>query len=455
MDTRKSLVKKDLRHLIHPMTHLREHAEKGPKIIVSGKGAVIRDLEGREIIDGFSGLWCVVVGHGRQKIIAAVKKQMEKIAYATSFFSLGNVPSVELASRLTGMFPKKYGLNRVMFCCGGSEANETNFKFARLYFAMQGRQGKNKIISRNWSYHGLSYGALAATGIVPFQWNYDPIPEGFVKVVAPYCYQCDLELTYPSCDVACVKAIEEAIQEEGPETVAAVVAEPVIGSGGIIPPPKEYFPRLREICDRHDVLLILDEVITGFGRTGKMFAFQHWGARPDMLTLAKGITSGYVPLGAAVISDKIYDTIAANEPEQLPLMHGFTYMNHPVGCAAAMANLDIIEKENLPKQAAQKGAYLMEKLETLRKFDSVGDVRGMGLMAAVEFVKDKKTKAPFEPPHGAPTLICDLAWKRGVYMRPTMEVVGLAPPLTISKKQMDQMVKVLEDAIPLMEQQLR
>ncbi|OGP58019.1 MAG: hypothetical protein A2V67_11130 [Deltaproteobacteria bacterium RBG_13_61_14] len=451
---KETLLKQDLRHLIHPMTHLREHAAHGPKIVVSGQGAVLRDLDGREILDGFSGLWCVVVGHGRQEIIQAVKKQMETIAYATSFFGLGNVPSVELAARLAGMFPPEYGLNRVLFCCGGSEANETNFKFARLYFALQGRQEKNKIISRNWSYHGLSYGALAATGIVPFHWNYDPIPEGFEKVVAPYCYQCDLELEYPACQVACAKAVEELIEELGPETVAAVVAEPVIGSGGIIPPPKEYFPRLREICDRHQVLLILDEVITGFGRTGKMFAFQHWGVRPDMLTLAKGITSGYIPLGAAVVSDRIYDTIAENLPEQLPLMHGFTYMNHPVGCAAAMANLDIIEKENLPEKAAEKGRYLLDKLEKLRKFDSVGDVRGLGLMAAVEFVKDKKTKAPFEPPHGAPTTVCELAWKRGVYMRPTMEVVGLAPPLSVTQKQLDQMVKVLEEAIPLMEKQL-
>jgi len=451
---KETLLKKDLRHLIHPMTHLREHAAHGPKIVVSGQGAVLRDLDGREILDGFSGLWCVVVGHGRQEIIQAVKKQMETIAYATSFFSLGNVPSVELAARLAGMFPREYGLNRMLFCCGGSEANETNFKFARLYFALQGKQEKNKIISRNWSYHGLSYGALAATGIVPFHWNYDPIPEGFEKVVAPYCYQCDLELEYPACQVACAKAVEELIEELGPETVAAVVAEPVIGSGGIIPPPKEYFPRLREICDKHQVLLILDEVITGFGRTGQMFAFQHWGVRPDMLTLAKGITSGYIPLGAAVVSDRIYDTIAENLPEQLPLMHGFTYMNHPVGCAAAMANLDIIEKENLPEKAAEKGRYLLDKLEKLRKFDSVGDVRGLGLMAAVEFVKNKKAKTPFEPPHGAPTTVCELAWKRGVYMRPTMEVVGLAPPLSVSQKQLDQMVKVLEEAIPLMEKQL-
>lgn len=449
-----SLAAKDRRHLIHPMTHLREHAEHGPKLVVSGHGAVLKDLTGREILDGFSGLWCVVVGHGREEIIQAVKQQMETIAYATSFFSLGNVPSVELAARLAGMFPPEYGLNRMLFCCGGSEANETNFKLARLFFALQGRPEKNRIISRNWSYHGLSYGAMAATGIVPFHWNYDPLPEGFEKAPAPYCYQCDLDLEYPSCEVACARAVDELIQELGPETVAAVIAEPVIGSGGIIPPPAEYFPRLRQICEHHEVLLILDEVITGFGRTGKMFAFQHWGVRPDMLTLAKGITSGYIPLGAAVVSDRIYDTIAANLPDQLPLMHGFTYMNHPVACAAALANLDLIEKEHLPEQAAQKGRYLLEQLENLRRFDSVGDLRGLGLMAAVEFVRDKKTKAPFEPPHQAPTTVCEMAWNRGVYLRPTMEVVGIAPPLSVSYAQLDQIVRVLEETIPLMEKEL-
>ena len=446
-------VGKDKAHLIHPLTMPRVHREKGPRIITEGDGVMIRDIDGRTYIDGFSGLWCVTAGHGRPEITEAVRDQMERLAYHTSFFGIATPPSIELADRVIGLFPSSFGLGRVLFTCGGSETNETNIKFARLYHALQDRPEKHKIISLHYSYHGLSLGALSATGIFPFQWMFEPLTPGFVNMPAPYCYQCELDLEYPGCDVKCARMLEEIIEEEGAGTVAAFIAEPVIGSGGIIIPPKEYWPAVRSICDSHDVLVIMDEVVTGFGRLGEWFASTLFDVRPDMVSLAKGISSGYLPLGATVMSDRIYDLIAEKLPDDLPIMHGFTYNNHPVCCAAALANIRLIEDEGLIENARKMGAYLLERLEGLCKYRSVGDVRGLGLMAAVELVADKAARTQIEPPHAAPTAVCEKAWEMGLYVRPMMEVVGMAPPLTIDRATIDKMVDILEASIREMEKQ--
>ena len=454
MTDRERLARLDRAHLIHPLTYLREHAEAGPRIIVEAEGTRLRDDQGREILDGFSGLWCVVAGHGRRKIIEAVETQLSRLDYHTSFYGFSNPPAIELAARLTGLFPEDFGLTRVIFTCGGSEANETLIKMARLYFALQERPEKNKIVARHYSYHGLTMGALSATGIFPFHWMYEPLTPGFFHVPAPYCYQCELDLEYPSCEMACAGALEEAISDEGPDTVAAFIAEPVIGSGGIIAPPPEYFPLVREICDRHEVLLILDEVITGFGRTGEMFACKHWNVRPDMVTLAKGITSGYLPLGAAVMAETIHEVIKEKLPEDLPFMHGFTYMNHPTCCAAGLATLALVEEEGLVEKARENGRYLLERLESLKSLASVGDVRGIGLMAAVELVADRETKVSIEPPHAAPMMVCEKAYELGLYLRPMVEVLGLAPPLVIERSELDRIVDILGESIAYMERKL-
>lgn len=453
---REELIENDRKHLIHPLTHPRHFAHHPPRIIVEGKGVRIKDLDGKEYIDGFAGLWCMAVGHGHPRIIQAVNEQMNQLCYFTSFHGAGSPPAIELAAKLTSLFDPAYDLSRVWFTCGGSETNETNFKMARLYFALQGRTDKNKVISRRFSYHGMGLATTAATGIFPFHWNIDPLPQGFIQCAAPYCYQCEFEKTYPGCDFECIQDLEQVIADEGPETVAAFIAEPIIGSGGVIPPPPEYFPRVRKICDQHDILLILDEVITGFGRTGKMFAHEHWGGvRPDMLSLAKGLSSGHIPLGAAVMSGKIYDTIGELQDERMPIMHGFTYMNHPVGCAAGLANIAVIEDEGLVKKAEENGKYLLDRLSTLYKYDSVGDVRGMGLLAAIELVADKGTKAPIQPENSAPDLLADLCWDQGVYIRSsTMETVCVAPALIIERKDIDLIVAALEKSIPEMEKKL-
>ncbi len=297
---------------------------------------------------------------------------------------------------------------------------------------------------------------MTATGILPMHWNFGPEAPGFAHIAAPYCYKCELGLEPSSCGLACAKTLEEHIEREGPETVAAFIAEPVIGAGGIIPPPDGYFAAIREICDRYDILLIVDEVVCGFGRTGTMFGHDQWGVRPDIVTLAKGITSGYQPLGASVVSAEIWGTISERLPDHMPVSHGFTYSGHPVCCAAGLANIGVIEDEGLVANAADVGGYLHEQLHArLGGYDSVGDIRGIGLMAGIELVADRETKRGFSMPHSACTQVELEAWERGLYCRAMgIEVVGLAPPLTIDRACVDEMVDVLAASIEAMEADL-
>ena len=454
-DLMSSIAARDAAHLIHPVTAPRELAEHGPRVVVSGDGWMVTDDRGRDLIDGFAGLWCVTVGHGRREIVEAARAQMEELAYFTTFHGQGHPRAAELAERLVGMFPPAWGLNRVMFSSGGSEANETNFKIARLYHSMLGQERKKTIIARHHGYHGLTIATMTATGIMPMRWHFGPDAPGFDHIAAPYCYRCELDKTYPDCGVACASELERMIEREGADTIGAFIAEPVIGAGGIIPPPPEYFPMVREICDRYGILLILDEVVTGFGRTGTMFGAQQWDVRPDIVTLAKGISSGYVPLGASMVSEHVWSTISEKLPDHMPFSHGFTYSGHPVACAAALANLDIIENEDLPGNAARVGAHLMERMRELERFDSVGEVRGMGLMIGMELVTDKGTKRGFSMPHSACTRVETEAWERGLYARAMgTEVIGIAPPLIIDNECADRIVELLADSIEAMEKDI-
>jgi adenosylmethionine-8-amino-7-oxononanoate aminotransferase/putative sterol carrier protein len=455
-DRHASLARRDLAHLIHPVTEPRRlAAEGGPRVVTAGDGCWITDDEGRRLIDGFAGLWCVTAGHGRREIVEAVREQMERLAYHTTFHGLSTPPAIELAEKLASMFPPDYHLDHVMFASGGSEANETLFKIVRLYWHLQGQPQRDLIVSRTHGYHGLTLATMAATGIRPMHWNFGPEPAGFTQVAAPYCYRCELDLEFPACRLACADRLEALVEESGEDRVAAFVVEPVIGAGGIIPPPEGYFQRIREICDRHGILLVSDEVVCGFGRTGHMFGFETYGFRPDMVTLAKGLTSGYLPLGASVVSREIWSSIAEKLPEHMPFSHGFTYMGHPACCAAALANLRIVEEEDLPAHAALVGAHLLRRMQELRRFASVGDVRGVGLMVAVELVADKRTKRGFPLPHSAADFVTHKAWELGLYCRSMgLETVGLAPPLTIDVETADRMVDILAAAIEAMEAEL-
>lgn len=442
----------DLRYILHPATPLKTHREEGPKILVEGNGIYVKDIEGRQFIDGLSGLWNVNIGHGRSEIGDAVREQIATLAFAPSFFGFSNLPSIELARRLVDMTPAP--LTRVFYTSGGSESNESAFKIARYYFKLNAQPDRFKIISRHMAYHGVSMGALSATGIAGHRDMATPLVPGFSFIPAPYCYRCELGLTYPACELACAKVLEQKLQEEGPDTVAAFIGEPIMGAGGAIVPPPEYWPTIQEICRKHGVLLILDEVITGFGRTGKRFALEHWNLTPDMLSLAKGISSGYVPLGATLITEEIYRDLVEKAPSGTPFPHGFTYNGHPVACVAALKNLDILEQEQLVAQAAEVGSYFQDRLRALQEHPLVGDVRGMGLIAGVELVRDKATRERFEPVGSAGALVTGLAYERGLICRSIGDTVAFAPPLCITRGQVDDMLAIFAAALDRAQQHL-
>ena len=375
----------DRSHVWHPLFQHQRLDDTELLVFKSAHGTTLVDTEGNEYLDAYSALWNVNVGYGRQEIADAVYAQVQELCYYPH--SQVNVPATELAERLAQCLPGE--LNHVFFCNSGSEANETAIKIARQY-GRQNFPGENryKIISRYRGYHGFTYGAMSATGQARRRKAFEPLVPGFHHASPPYCYRCPLGLDEKSCNDACVHEIERIIQSEGPETVIAVIAEPIIGGGGVIVPSDEYFPKLRQICDNYGLLLILDEVITGFGRTGKMFACEHWNVQPDIITLAKGLTSGYIPLGACVASTSVFNTFLGSPDENREFSQVCTYGGHPVACAAGIANLNILQSERLWENAEKVGNYLLEKLKMLKSLPIVGDVRGKGLMLAVELIQD-------------------------------------------------------------------
>ena len=436
------LVKTDIARQIHPQYHVRDHQE--PVVFVRGEGALLWDVRGREYIDGLSSLWNVAVGHGRKELAEVAARQMQELAFSNSYTGYANVPSIRLAERLVGLVYSN--MSAVFFCNSGSEAVEGAFKIARFHWFLRGSPEKTKIIARREAYHGGTLGATAATGIAAFHQGFGPLAEGFVRAETCYPYRCGHCAGPDDCTLACADDIEQVILQEGPETVAAVIAEPVHGAGGVIPPTPGYWPRLREICDRHDVLLIADEVITGFGRTGRWFALEHWQVQPDIMTVAKAITSAYVPLAAFIVSDRIHEAMLSSPPEA-KFMHGYTNAGHPTACAVALRNLQIIEEEALVDQAAAMGERLLAGLRSLLDLSHVGDVRGLGLIAAVELTADKETRTPFDPGQNMGGLVVREMRQRGVITRMKGDSILLAPPLVTTPEQIDRIVDVVKGSI--------
>jgi adenosylmethionine-8-amino-7-oxononanoate aminotransferase len=435
------LLKSDLAHLIHPM-HNRKLHEATAHVWVRGEGAIIVDADGKEYIDGLSGLWNVVAGHGRKELAEAAATQMETLAYVSGYAGSSNPAAIRLAERLAGMtYPS---IRRFFFTSGGGESSDTCFKTARYYWRMRGQPAKMKVIARTWGYHGTTMGAMSATGIPSYWPMFEPRVPGFIHIPSPYPYRY-VGPPGVSPGIAAANELEQAILREGAETVAMFFAEPVQGSGGVIVPPDDYFPRIREICDKYDVLLVTDEVITGFGRTGKMWGLQHWGVQPDMIQFAKAITSGYFPLGGMGISERIAEVLDNGE---MMWMHCFTYSAHPVGCAVALRNLDIIEQEDFPAQAAEKGAYLLRGLKSaLESHPHVGNIRGLGLMCGVEFVRDKATKAEFPATDQIGHKIHLAAQRRGLFTRLRGDVFCLAPPVITPHTLLDRIVEILAESV--------
>jgi adenosylmethionine-8-amino-7-oxononanoate aminotransferase len=438
------LLDADQRHLVHPLHHPADH--RRPLIVVEGLGAMLRDVEGREIIDGLSGLWNVNVGHGREVLAEAAAMQMRKLAFASAYAGATNEPAVRLAERLVSLAYANSAA--VYFTTAGAESNESAFKTARYYWKLKGKPAKTKVISRIHGYHGVSMAAMSATGLAAYHKMFGPLVPGFIHVPPPYPYRW---AGNEDPGVGAADAVEKAILAEGADTVAAVIAEPVMGAGGVIVPPATYFPLLREICDRHDILLIADEVITGFGRSGRWFALRHWGVEPDLVSFAKGVTSAYLPLGGLILSRRVHEAIVAAPADQ-KFMHAATYSGHPVCCAVALRNLDIIEDEALVERAAAMGARLLKGLEALRDLPTVGDVRGLGMMCGIELVRDKTSKAPLL---GVAARLTEEALARGLLIRMRVgavdpaigDTITLAPPLMTPTEVLDRIPEILRQAI--------
>jgi adenosylmethionine-8-amino-7-oxononanoate aminotransferase len=437
-----SALRADQDHLIHPLHHPSGHV--AARIWVKGRGSVLTDINGKEVLDGLAGLWNVNVGHGRKELGDAAAAQMSTLAYCSSYTGGSNLPAIELAERLSKLtYPN---INHFFFTSGGGESTESAFKTARFYWKAKGKPDKVKVISREFAYHGVTLAAMSATGLKAYWPMFEPRVPNFLHIPSPYPYYFKGGDAKTPPGVAAANLLEEAILKEGPETVGAFIAEPVQGAGGVIVPQPEYFPRIREICDKYDVLFIADEVITGFGRTGRWFALDHWGVQPDMITFAKGITSGYVPLGGIGISGQINEAMQSVDPSRR-WMHAYTYSGHPTTCAVALANLDIIEKEDLVTRAAENGAYFLRQLKTLESHPHVGEVRGLGMLAALEIVEDKAARKTFDRARKVGESIQAAALERGLLSRAREDVYCLSPPLTTSRPELDRIVSIIGEGI--------
>lgn len=432
-------IEKDKKQL-HPVYHPNTHAN--PLVIERGEGVWLYTVDGQKILDGMAGLWNINVGYGREELAKAAYDQMKDLAFTSNFSGMTNLPSIQLADKLAGFAYE--GLNTTFFASGGSEANDSAFKTARYYWKRMGKPSKYKVIARKGSYHGVTLAATFATGLEKYHTMFGPAIDGFVHIPAPNPYRYEGPLKEgESIGAAAARMLEEAILREGPDTVAAFIAEPVMGVGGVIIPPDDYFPLVRAMCDKYEILLIADEVITGFGRTGEWFALKHWNIKPDILSFAKAITSGYAQLGGIQISDSIRATME-NAPDSDAYMHGYTYSGHAAACAVGLKNLEMMEKENYPRRAKELGQRLLAGLQTLNEFSFVGDVRGLGLVCGVEIVADKESKTP-DP---AMTMkIFKAAQERGLRTRPLGNVLAFSPPLSINEEEVDEIVKRLGAAM--------
>lgn len=413
------------------------------RVLVSGHGCTVVDATGREYLDALSGLWLVNVGHGRQEIADAMARQAHTLAYASASRAV-TLPAVQLATLLAHLAPGD--LSSVLFSSGGSEAVESALKITRQYHVLRGEPERYKVIARRGSYHGATYGAMSVSGtpssVDPY---YSPLLPGTLTVSAPYCYRCDYRKTYPACEVYCVDAIADLLVYENPRTVAAVIAEPISAACGVVVPPPDYLPRLREICDRHGVLLIFDEVITGFGRTGTMFAAEHWGVVPDIMTVAKGLSSGYAPIAATICRTAIAQQFQGGAGHALA--HLLTFGGQAVACAAALANIAIIIEERLIDNAAQQGQYLLAQLQALAtRHPVVGEVRGLGLLCALELVKDRRTREPFDGAGPEVAQLLDILADLGMLTRADTNLY-LAPPLCIQRQDIDRLLAIVDEGL--------
>lgn len=441
-------VRSDLAHLIHPLTDHSRLPETGPLVIVRGEHCELVAEDGHRLIDGMAGLWTVNLGHGREDLIEAAIRQLRELPYAATFGGVSSPPAIELAERIAELAPP--GLGGVFFVSGGSEANETAIKFARRHQVRNGKPGKSIVLAHDRGYHGLAGVTTTATRLGPYHGDFGVAAPDIEEAPAPYPYRCSAGTPCDpgACPVCTGAALEQRVEELGSERVAAVIVEPVFGSGGVIVPPPGYLRRLREICDRHELLLIVDEVITGFGRTGAWFACEHEGVSPDLITFAKGVTSGYVPLGGVIVSDAIWDELRRPAADPGVLMHGFTHCGHPVACAVALATIEAIEREDLLAAVRERAEILARLLAPLKDHPHVGEIRQAGLMVGVELVADRATRERWPVAAERGRRAAAEARRRGLLTRSLLDdILCLAPPFTVSDETMERAVEILGESI--------
>ncbi|MFD2250159.1 L-2,4-diaminobutyrate transaminase [Pseudochelatococcus lubricantis] len=443
----KEISELDRRSVLHPFTQLKDFATGrigDPTIVETGKGIRIRDAAGNELIDGFAGLYCVNIGYGRTEVAEAIARQAYKLAYYHTYAAHTTEELAILSDRLVRMAPGR--MSKVFYGMSGSDANETQAKIVWYYNNLRGKPAKKKIIARERGYHGCSVISGSMTGMSFYHDHMDlPLPN-ILHTGVPHYYRGarpgETEQEFSNRRAA---ELDELIEREGPDTVGAFIAEPVLGTGGITPPPEGYWPAIQAVLRKHDVLLIADEVITGFGRTGSLFGSQHYGIEPDLITVAKGLTSAYFPLSGAIVGEKVYAVLEEAADKVGAFSHGYTYSGHPIGAAAANAVLDIVEKENLPGNARAVGAYFQAQLkETFAQLPIVGEVRGVGLMAAIEFVADRESRTLFDPALKIGARVSKAARDRGLIARamPHGDILGFAPPLVVTREEIDEIVEI-------------
>lgn len=441
----------DRDHFFHPSTHMAQHArgESPTRIITGGEGVYIVDRAGKKSLDAFAGLYCVNVGYGRKSITDAIAEQAAKLPYYHAYVGHGSEPSIRLAKMVVDRAPK--GMSRVFFGLSGSDANETNLKLVWYVNNVLKRPQKKKIISRWRGYHGSGVMTGSLTGLSTFHNLFDLPKAPVLHTEAPYFYRReDRSLSEEQFSQFCADRLEELIQAQGPDTIAAFIGEPMLGTGGIVPPPAGYWEKIQAVLKRHDILLIADEVVTGFGRLGSMFGSLHYGIQPDLITIAKGLTSAYAPLSGVIVSEDLWRVLEQGSDEFGPIGHGWTYSSHPLCAAAGVANLELVDELDLVRNAAEVGAYLNAALkDALGDHPLVGDVRGEGLLAAVEFVRDRDDRVFFDSSQKVGPRIAAALLERGVIGRamPHGDILGFAPPLCLSKEEADIVVSATAGAV--------
>jgi len=441
----------DRESFFHPSTHLAGHArgETPSRIVTGGEGVYIEDRNGTRLLDGFAGLYCVNVGYGRAEIADAIAKQAHELAYYHAYVGHGTEASITLAKMVMDRAPAQ--MSKVYFGLGGSDANETNIKLTWYHNNILGRPEKKKIISRWRGYHGSGLMSGSLTGLAPFHRKFDLPLAPILHTEAPYYFRrAEADMSEADFTTHCAAELEALIEREGADTIAAFIAEPMLGTGGLVPPPEGYWAAIEPILRRHDILLIADEVVTGFGRLGTMWGSEFYGITPDIITIAKGLTSAYAPLSGSIVSEGVWQVLMDGTDQFGPIGHGWTYSAHPIGAAAGIANLELIDRLGLIENAGTMGAYLRAELAAaLGQHAHVGDVRGEGMLAAVEFVEDKAARRFFDPAAKMGAKVAGELLKEGVIGRamPEGDILGLAPPLCLTRAEADVIVAAAEQAV--------